>query len=141
MIQSNITINDGLATPVAHVFTADGSFYNAVAKRVEARWIDKSKTGLARWVMNLWQKSADKSGYKTHEFAVDIPTMEPIVGGAGTGYQAPPKVAYYGNITLRVKFSERATDAERADYAAVLKNLAAHAVAQDVFKNDERVTG
>lgn len=141
MLQTNITINDGASTPVAQVFTSDGAFNNPTSKRVEASWINRARQGVARLLLNLYQTRANQNAYKTHKWALIVPTLEPVVGGAGTGYQAPPKRAYVGTIELSVTLHERATDAEKADYAAFLKNLAANAVVQDTIKYDERMTG
>jgi len=142
MQQSNFTINDGATpTPVAQVFTADGSFWDTAAKRIVARWINRAKEGIARFRVEAYQKDANQNCYKDQQFVLVLPTMEPIVGGAGTGYQAAPKVAYYNTATIKVTYHERSTTVERRDLATMASNFTATSIFRDAIINDERITG
>lgn len=136
--QAAIVINDGQATPVAHTFNPNGAL-RSPDKKVQAEWVDRSPVNSAGY-LEIEESHApyNSNGMEKMRWSIDVPTLESVVGGGGTGYQAPPKRAYAGVIVIEVMVHERATPAERANYAAYLKNFAASAYVKSKVETGER---
>jgi len=120
--QSNVVLNDGQATPVAHTFSARG------ASPSLATYLDMAngtQVGLGK--ITLANKATPGAGgsWKT-EARITIPVMEAISGSVG-GYDPAPKVAFELFAKLEIVCPNRATLAQRKDILAYAKNLAAHA--------------
>lgn len=125
--QTSLVINDGQATPVAHTFTPNGAMLTP-EKKVLAEWVDRSPANKAGyWTLAEQHSPTNSNGIEKMRFVIDRPTVESVVGAAGTGYQAPPKRAYAGMVVVEVWSHERATPAELADLAALARNFTANA--------------
>lgn len=136
--QAAIVINDGQGTPVAHTFNPNGAL-RTPDRKVQSEWVDRSPVNAAGY-LSIEESHAppNGNGMEKVRWVIDVPTLESVVGGGGTGYQAPPKRAYGGVITIEVMMHERATPAELANYAAYLKNFAASTYVKTKVETRER---
>jgi len=132
--QATITINDGATTPVAHNFTPSGIDKNEVAiyhDRVggTALGFPRVQISLRRPVAGGTSSTSDRV-YRAR-IKVDVPTLESSV--------TPPTLAY--NCTVNVEFvlPERATQQNRKDVLAFVKNLLANAAITSAVQDLEPV--
>jgi len=121
--QANITVFDGAATPVSHVFTASGSRIEPDNGHV-AEWREVLATvpTYAQPAIRTSQKR-QKNGIFRVALTVQVPVMESVSGQNAAGYTAAPKVAYVNSFSAVGYFHERATTAERRLVKQMLANL------------------
>ena len=116
-----ITINDGKATPVAHVFNP--------IQTVPPTYHENDNTavpsiGESEIIITL------KKGNGTIQKAVvtlRVPYLEVQSGSTPSGYDAPPKVAYYLQANTEYFLHSRSTPAQRKDLRVMNANLQANA--------------
>lgn len=120
---SDIVLNDGQATPVAHTFEPSRVASDMVI------YHDKSSGVVAGYnALKLGNRLASRQNenYKATGKLV-LPTLESAATNAA-GFTPGPTVAYELRGDVSVVIPSRATDAERSDLEAYLKNLVANAV-------------
>lgn len=129
--QTNLTLNDGQTTPVAHTFSARGADLKL------AVWEDISsgvRIGLPRITIGTASTGSGASGsYKT-QVRLTVPVLEALSGDAG-GYVAQPMVAFNMFATVTLVAPNRCGVQNRKDLRAYLANLLGHAVMTETFVN------
>lgn len=132
---ANITINDGQATPVSHVFepVRTGPDY--------AHFEDKSTTQyIGFWKLQLALKrpqGQSKSASRNLEATVRIetPILETL-GTADSGFTPAPTVAYRPMAEIRFVLPERSSLQQRKDVRVLLTNaLMGTSVVADLVDN------
>lgn len=123
--QSAITINDGLVTPVAHVFDPKGA--KTQPDRTDmAIWKDQAAANAVGY-RSLSEKHTpvNVNGMEKFRYTIDLPTLEsPSSGGAFV----PPPTRAYGTIgVVEVWAHQRASEQELKDIVAYVKNFTASA--------------
>ncbi|DAD52758.1 coat protein [ssRNA phage SRR7976325_16] len=120
--QSNITLNDGQATPVAHTFSAAGVNASGVAT------YEDRVSGIPLSFPTItqgFQRPTDKRPtYKvTHN--VSYPVLEQTVANAvaATGFVPAPALAYTLFFAGTWSLHRRSTTAQRKDLKAYVGNL------------------
>lgn len=131
-----ITINDGQATPVAHVF-------NPIQTADPITWSRNGDAnvpvvGQEQLLMSL------KNGAKTSEavnkarITILVPVLETPSGGSSSGYVAPPKVAYFQQVNIEFLLPNRGTPAQRKDLRIMASNALLNAQAAALIDNLEK---
>lgn len=116
---SSITVNDGKATPVAHLFTPVTVKPDA-AGAVVAKWLDRSPSQAIGWlpltygVREPLNSGRSSEGFYDVKVKLDYPVLEALAP-AGNGYTPAPTVAYTLGAQTIFKLPERATAAEVTD--------------------------
>jgi hypothetical protein len=116
-----ITINDGKATPVAHVFNP--------IQTVPPTFHENGNTSVPVIGENEILISLKKSGGAIQKAVVTlrVPVLEVQSGSSYSGYEAPPKVAYYMQANIEFNLPNRSTAAQRKDLRVLAANLLANA--------------
>lgn len=129
--QSNIVINDGANTPVAHTFSPKGARAMPTGKNV-ALWRDQSVTAEVGF-LSITETHTPKNSNKIEKFrwVIEVPTVETPPGST-----APVK-AFSTVATIEVFMHERASEAELKNIAAYLKNFAALTYVSDAIVKRE----
>lgn len=142
---ANVTINDGLATPVAHVFTTstqttlpDGT--------LRFNWLDFSVNGgvplgANRLSMDVRmpsfgkKKAGVKAGDTSNQLAVSctvvLPTMEALSNNTASGINPQPTWAYDTTVWWKVVRNGRAGAQPVKDALAFMRNFSQLAVYTD----------
>lgn len=120
---TNIVLNDGKPTPVAHTFSP--------TKRTDVAIYQDRATGLpiGYWELSLNTRApAVNTASEMYKVTakVKIPTLEQTAPSTTTGYQPAPKVAYSLGAKLEFMIPARSTLAERTDLLAITQNLFAN---------------
>lgn len=112
---ANLSLGDGLATPVNHVFTPVTS--NMGSSGV-AMWRDSTSglTILSAPRITLRNGVVDPRTYlRRVRGAVEIPVMEVITGQNSAGYSAAPRVAHTVTLKFEAIVNARATEQQIKD--------------------------
>jgi hypothetical protein len=136
--RSNIVINDGVATPVAHTFnptSGDGNVPGVSVIGYEDR-VDGIQVGFRRLTMSTRKPTKTNKNYK-FTLAVVVPVMENVSNSTVSGIAPAPTVAY--EVTAQVSFvmPERSSLAARKDTLAYVRNSLAHAVMTSAIQDLE----
>jgi len=116
---ANLTINDGLATPVARTFNIVDHNSSLVTWRY-----DNGAPLSGQPVANI-QKLRDDNTSRKVRWRVVTPVMESIGSQNSQGYTAPPKVAFVNTAIGDFIINKRATTAQIDDlYAFFINGLA-----------------
>lgn len=116
---ASITINDGQAAPVAHVYNPITSVppqyrRNGVAgQSVIANERLLMQTILAKTV----------TGVNRVQMELVVPVVETPAGGSASGYVAPPAIAHEMRVKVEFFFHQRSEKAGRKDLRTLLSNL------------------
>lgn len=138
--RSNITLNDGAASPAAHVFvpnagqTRDGfiEFFDGSGNGISAgRWGIRARSTLADLQGTLAGKT---NRVNVIEQMIYLPALT-TVGTNQSGYQATPKVAYYGFVQTRFVLHELMTMQERKHLRVLNQNFLGHAAMSAAVDN------
>lgn len=129
-----LTINDGLATPVAHTFGP----YRIDEKQV-VTWFDRISgvgIGFNRLTFSIRApnggiSAGSSSDAKTRVYkavlTIDVPKLESTSAATGTGIAPAPTVAYVHAVRLEFLLPERGALADRKDLIAYVKNALSNA--------------
>jgi len=134
----NVTINDGAATPLAHVFGPVGIDGNLVAK-----YADRSggiPVGYLTVDISLRPpspKSIEKMYLVTARTV--FPVLEVTSPSTASGIQPAPTVAYKLIAETKFWMPERSTLQNRKDVSALHRNLLANAAMTSVIENLESI--
>lgn len=131
---ASFSINDGKATPVAHIFSAKS---NDGRKTV---WEDRS-SGVPIAYPKVVLQTSDTLQIRRADISLTLPTLEAVSGANQLGFTPPSTVAYFHALDIKAKLPMRGTLAERTDLYALGCNLLANAIFGGIIKNGEEVTG
>lgn len=129
-----ITLADGQATPVSHVFNPKASIPEAIYNR----------DGVANQPVAAWEQLQVKvkrsSGTQPNivDIALTIPVMEQTTGGTSSGYVAPPRVAHTMKAKVSVYLDNRSDVAGRKDLRVLLSNALINAAIADAIDKLEQ---
>lgn len=130
-----IVINDGQATPVAHTYnpvqTGDATYKRNGDSSVPV-------VGFESVVLTLKDANGSSEAVSRAKATLRIPVLETPAGGTGTGYVAPPRVAYFMMATLEFILPNRSTAAQRKDLRVLSANLLANSQVIALLEGLER---
>jgi hypothetical protein len=112
-----IVINDGQATPVAHTFNPTQTVPPTYRENGDSA---VPTIGEPEIILTL------KKGSGAVQKAVAtlrVPVLETTTGSSYSGYEAPPKVAYYMQANIELFLPNRSTGAQRKDLRVLASNL------------------
>lgn len=141
---ANITINDGLATPVAHTFkpvnidAQDVSHYEDMVSGIPLGY-GRLSISLRRPSTSLAPGANSRLAVFRCKMKLEIPTLEVTSPSTGSGIQAAPTVSHTTLFTGEFVLPARGTLQERKDILAYAKNLLSNAIATDVAVNLENL--
>lgn len=119
-----IAVNDGQATPVSHVYnpvqTGDATYKRNGDTAVPV-------VGFESVIMTLKDANGSSEAVNRAKITLRIPVLETPAGGTGTGYVAPPRVAYFMQANIEFMLPNRSTAAQRKDLRVLSANLLANA--------------
>lgn len=120
---SNITINDGAATPVAHTFTPIGKDDKGVlwfeqTNPVPASPLEAKRIGYRQYRST----SGGTNGVSKMVLTVALPTLETL-GNNSAGFTPPPTLAYRNAVRIEFDLPERGTKQQRKDLRTFVYNL------------------
>lgn len=120
--QVAISLADGQATPVTHVFDPRGAKRDPAGKDV-AVWRDQS-VGIAVGFSSITEYHAGKNsnGIEKFRYVIDIPALEQASTG-GT-FVPPPTKAFSDVAVIEIFSHERSSEARLKDLVAYVKNFA-----------------
>lgn len=125
---TNVVINDGAATPVAHTFSPIGKDAKGIL------WFEQTTpapaTPLEAKRIGYRQTRAldgQAGGTSKAIFTLAIPRAEVTSNTAG-GYVAVPALAYKVAMRVEIDMPERSTTQERKDLRVLFANLLANAI-------------
>lgn len=130
---SDITVYDGLPTPITHTFSRvgrEGQIY---------KYADRSIGAMNAWWQIMLSTQVNKAGLMKVRARVVIPTLETVGSGAGTGVIAIPGVAYNTGFDGTFFLPARGTTQERAHLLAICKNLCGNAAFAGAVTNAEGI--
>jgi hypothetical protein len=120
--QQNITAYDGAATPVSHIFAAEG--VTTVNGETVAVWREQNPSlSYAAQGKVTMKKRKLPSGIYRVSCRVEIPVMESISGQNSAGYTAVPKVAFIDTDESVGYFNERGTPVSRRLVKQLASNI------------------
>lgn len=118
-----VSINDGQATPVAHVFNPVQTT-PPLWKRNGASVPVVGMEGLTI----ITKLTKENNGINKIDVELTIPVMEQTSGGTSTGYVAPPGVAHIERFKGTFFLHQRSDKAGRKDLRVMAGNLLLNAV-------------
>lgn len=126
---SNIVINDGATTPVAHTFVPIGKdakgvmwFEQTLPAPVNALGAKRIGYRQVRGEFGKQLSAAGKAIYTLH-----VPTLESLATN-DAGFMPAPTVAYKEMARIEFDLAERSTPQERKDTRVLAMNLLGHAL-------------
>lgn len=134
---SNIVINDGQGTPVAHTFAPakTSADYALCEDRVSGIYI-----GYNKLTMKL-TRPAGPSQMATRNLKLSIlietPKLEVVSNSTVSGIPPAPTISYRPSVELMAILPERCTLQDRKDLQAYIKNLLSNAFVTDAFEKYE----
>lgn len=134
---TNLTINDGLATPVAHTFEV------AKLQPESALFEDRVSgiyIGYNKLVLNVSRPTGDsKSATRNLKIGVriEIPKMETVSNNTYSGVAPAPTVAYRPVFEGTFTCPERCSLQDRKDLLAFVKNVLSQAVIDNLLQKYE----
>ena len=141
--RSNIVLNDGQATPVAHTFAPTQDSVGGWS-----RFVDRSG-GIAAGYPELRLRLTEPTpvplgqvprGSRIYmsDTRIIVPTLETL-GTSSSGYTPPPSAAYSCSFRIQSFMPERSTQLERKNARAFAANWLACAVALLLYQDNEGV--
>jgi hypothetical protein len=131
-IRANITLTDATpTTPVNRVY------YPTEQKGIVLNWVDRTQAiSAGQNKLSVSQKSSSKDSptYKI-TWKLVCPTLAQTSPSTSTGIQPAPSVAYTNLATLEFVLHERATQQERKDLLAQLRDLIDEAIVTNEVEN------
>lgn len=132
---ANIVVNDGLATPVAHIFSP------AKTEADFAQLEDRAGgfyVGYNKLTYRLTRPVGNTSSSRNLKLSIKIETPKlETLGTNQAGLTPPPTVAYRPVVELMVTLPERSSLQDRKDLLAFTKNVLANAASTLAFEQYE----
>lgn len=116
---ASISINDGAATPLAHVFNPIMSVPPTFRRNGVAGQAVIAQERLT--ITNVIAKTVN--GVNRVLLELVLPVVESPAGGAASGYVAPPAVAHEMRAKVEFYFHQRSEKQGRKDLRVLLSNL------------------
>lgn len=129
---ANISLNDGLATPVAHSFAVKTND-NGVS--VYEDRVVGVPTGYSKIIARI----SETTDQRTVKFDILVPVLEAVSGANTQGYAPPAKVAYQAIGKVEFRTSMRSTLQQRKDLVAYVKNLVSTSLVSSVVVDTESI--
>lgn len=130
----NLTLNDGAATPVAHIF-ATKSNDNQVS--VYEDRVGGVPIGYAKNIIRI----SETTEQRTIKVDIVVPILEAVSGSNASGFTPAAKVAYQNIGKLEFRVSARSTTQQRKDIVAFVQNMAADALLSSLVVDTESISG
>lgn len=131
-----ITINDGQATPVAHIYNPIQTGDVATYKRNGDTAVPV--VGFESLKLSLKEAGSSSEAVNRVKISLNIPVLETPSGGTPSGYVAPPKVAYFIPANMEFILPNRSTAAQRKDLRVLCMNSLANAQVIALIEQLER---
>lgn len=131
---ANITLNDGLATPVAHTFAVKSN--DNQTSTYEDR-VGGVPVGYGKLIF----RTSESSDQRTVKIDIVMPVLEAVSGANAAGFTPAAKVAFQNIGKLEFRCSTRSTVQQRKDIVAYIKNAAASALTSSVVADWEEISG
>lgn len=131
---ANISISDGQATPVSHIFATKTN-----DQRVTV-WEDRVG-GIAIGYPKIKAKTSESDVIRRVKFDLSIPVLEAVSGANPSGFTPAAKVAYTVPFNGEFLLPTRCTKADRDNILAYVRNFLALAVVKSVVVDGEEFTG
>lgn len=131
-IRANITLTD--ATPITPV---NRVFFPTEQKGSVLNWVDRTQAiAVGQNKLSVSQKSSSKDSptYKI-SWKLVCPVLAQTSPSTSTGIQPAPTVAYSNLVTLEFVLHERATQQERKDILAQIRDLIDEAIVTNEVEN------
>lgn len=117
---ASISINDGKATPEAHVYAAELSGVNSAWKRTGVA----GQPAVAMERISASAKLAPQAnGVNKIDIDLSVPVLEQVTGGSSQGYVAAPALAHTLRGKITIFAHQRSDVAGRKDLRTLLSNL------------------
>lgn len=129
---ANITILDGKAAPLSHIFNP-----TAVTNGTDARFHERLASGIAisyPELSVLVRAVPGFDGMNRVTVSLKVPQME-VLSGADNGYIPAPKVAYFDMAKVEFNLPGRSTVANRKDVRTLIINALQNAIVIDAVEN------
>lgn len=131
---SNIVINDGLGTPVAHTFAPDSDKSGAeYADRVSG-----VPVGFGRITIRVKKPQGAATTHRVH-MKIETPILETVSAQNAQGYVAQPRVAYKPMCNIEFTIPAQSVLQNRKDLLAYAKNLLANSLTTSLVENLEDI--
>lgn len=133
--RASITINDGAATPVAHIFNPA----TIVDERnmTLAGYEDRSggiPVGFPTISLSMKRPSKTSANYRVVAKVV-VPTLETISNSTASGILPAPQKAYDSLVTCEFVMNQRMSLQQRKDLLAYAKNLISTSLIQSIVQD------
>lgn len=139
---SNVVINDGAATPVAHTFSptqkdAKGVLWFEQTTPTPTSVVAAKRIGYKQVRGNMYARQAVENGKLV--LSILVPTAESL-GTSDSGFIPAPRVAYKEQVRIEFDLSERSTPQERKDTRVLAANLLLHSMVVSAVDNLTTIT-
>lgn len=132
--QSNIVINDGQTTPVAHTFNPKGA--RREGKQDVAIWKDQSPANAVGYLtLQEIHTPVNANGMEKFQYIIDVPVLEQA--GSGGTFVPPPTRAFGSIVKIEFWLHERASAADLSNIYAYAKNFLALSYVKDAIEKRE----
>lgn len=120
---ASITVNDGQATPVAHVFNPVMSVPPTYRRNgVSGQAAIANERLLIQTVL-----AKTVNGVNRVQMELVVPVVETPAGGSASGYVAPPAIAHEMRVKVEFFLHQRSEKQGRKDLRTLLTNLLSNA--------------
>lgn len=131
---ANVTLNDGQATSVPHVFAVKSND-NQVST------FEDRVGGVPIGFGKLIVRTSETTEQRTVKVDILVPVLEAVSGANAAGFTPPAKVAYQNLGKLEFRTSLRSTLQQRKDIVAYVKNAASLALIGSLVADSEEISG
>lgn len=119
--QTNLVLNDGKATPVAHTFVPDGALRDTNGK-VVADWVDRSPPSkIGFWTIKEQHTPSNVNGVEKLRWVLNLPVLESLSNTAASGIVPSPTKAFDDPIIAECWTNDRASLAQKKDKLAIFR--------------------
>lgn len=129
---ADISIADGKATPVTHVFKPVQSGLESKYKRVG---VAGQSAAAVETIVATAKLASTANGVNKIELDLAIPVSEVVSGSSGQGYTPAPAIAHIPRAKVTFFVHQRSTADERKDLRILLSNLLKDAQVIDLVDN------
>lgn len=121
--QTNLVLNDGKATPVAHTFVPDGALRDQSGK-VIADWVDRSPASkIGFWTIKEQHAPSNANGIEKLRLVVNLPVLESLSNTASNGIVPSPTKAFDDIVVVESWTHDRASTVQKTDKLAIIRSL------------------
>lgn len=129
---ANLSLNDGLATPVAHIFAVKSNDNNVSV-------YEDRVVGVPAGYSKVIARISETSDQRTVKFDILVPILEAVSGANAQGYTPPAKVAFQALCKVEFRTSMRSSLQQRKDIVAYVKSLVNSALVSSVVVDTESI--